>query len=285
MRKTFKMLAAAAMLTAMIPLGAYAAPGTDGTQAAQDSARLKARNEVHHHLPSLGFRGAFGQDLLDLLKLDHETLRAKLAEGKTLAQIAEEQGVSRDELKKALTDSYNRKLEEQKARFAENLDKLLDTAQPQRGPWGKGRPEGATIDKGGFGARVHFNFSSNLDEAAELLGVTGEELKQALREGKSLADLAQEKGVDVQKLIDLHVNAWTQKIDQALNDGKITQEQAEKLKADAVNIATHLVNAKGWPGRPGIMPGKMIPPIKRWDGGKALKQISPNQQQQASQTK
>ena len=283
MRKTIKMLGVAAMLSAMIPLGAYAASATDGAQAPQEGAGVK-ENVMHHFLPTPGFPGVFGQDLLDLLKLEAKTLREKLAEGKTLAQIAEEQGVSRDDLKKALTDSFNRKLDEQKARFAENLDKMLDSPRPQRGLPDKTRPEGAAGDRGFLGGKFHFTFSRDLSGAAQLLGVTEDELKKALREGKSLADLANEKGVDVQKLIDLQVNAWTQKIDQALSEGKITQEQAEKLKSEAVGIATKMVNAKGAPDRPGNMPGKMIQKFKHRDGDRAQKQAPQEQQQQTPQT-
>jgi hypothetical protein len=298
MRKTIKMIGVAALLSAMVPLGAYAASGTDGSQASQDGAGVKERHVMHRFLPTPGFPGVFSQDLLDLLKLDAKTLREKLAEGKTLAQIAEEQGVSRDNLKQSMTDSFNRKLDEQKARFAENLDKMLDSARPQRGLPDKIRPEGAAGDRGFLGGKFHFTFSRDLNETAQLLGVTGDELKKALKEGKSLADLANEKGVEVQKLIDLQVNAWTQKIDQALSEGKITQEQAEKLKSEAVDIATKMVNAKGTrdrlgnipgkpgfiPGKPGNMPGKLMQKFKLRDGDRMQKQAPQEQQQQTPQT-
>jgi len=226
MKKTLKMIGVATMLAAMIPIGAYAAEDTTWTNVDEKPEKTI----VHHFIgPRHGFalNGFIGQDLLDLLKLDEPTLRKKLAEGKSLAEIAEEQGLSRDALKQALTDSFNKMLEEQKAKFAENLDKLVDSTPPAAG----------------------FAFRFNLNEAAKLLGLSDADLKEAFAAGKSLADLAQEKGVDVQTLIDTLAKPSLDKIEQQLNAGNITQEQAEKLKAKIVEQMTRLVNSKGFPAK------------------------------------
>ena len=50
--------------------------------------------------------------------------------------------------------------------------------------------------------------------AAEVLGMTAEELRAELQAGKSIADVAAEKGVDKQKVIDALVAAATARIDQ-----------------------------------------------------------------------
>ena len=54
-------------------------------------------------------------------------------------------------------------------------------------------------------ARGGSHVSANSAEIAALLGLTADELKTARSAGKSLATLASEKGVEVQKLIDLEV--------------------------------------------------------------------------------
>ncbi len=242
MKKTFKMLGAAAVLAAMIPVGAYAATAVDAPQNGTDGKADKVSVHKFAHPGFIG-RDVLSQDVLNLLKLDQKTFKAKLAEGKTLAQIAEEQGVSRDALKQALTDSFNKALEEQKARFAENLDKLLDSKRPA----------------GEFGHKIGFGFKQDISEAAKLLGISNEDLKKALISGKSLADLAKEKGVDVQKLIDLLAKPLTEKLDQQVKDGKITQEQADKGKAKVKEKITEWVNAKG------ILPEKRI--VKKFKEG------------------
>ncbi|MBC8079395.1 MAG: SHOCT domain-containing protein, partial [Gorillibacterium sp.] len=92
----------------------------------------------------------------------------------------------------------------------------------------------------------------NDSEVAKLLGMTADELKTALKSGKSLADLAGEKGIEVQKLIDLETKALTVKLDQQLKDQKITQEQYDMMKAKIAAMASDMVkgihNNKGLKG-------------------------------------
>jgi len=226
MNKLAKALGITTALAVMIPLGAYAASSTTGSS----SGDAKQQTIIHGKGE---FRGGFGhkeavsQEVLDLLKLDRKTLQEKLSSGKTLAQVAEEQGVSRDKLKQTLTDAFNKTLDEQKKQFASNLDNMVD---------GK-------LEKGG---KFGFGMKQDLTEAAKLLGLTADELKTQLSSGKSLADIAKEKNVDVQKLIDAQKTAMISSIDQAVKDGNMTQEQADKLKADAANIAEKMVNGKGF---------------------------------------
>lgn len=62
---------------------------------------------------------------------------------------------------------------------------------------------------------------------ASLLGMTPEELYAERSGGKTLSDLAAEKGITDQQLIDAIVEGRTEAINQALTDGRITQEQAD----------------------------------------------------------
>ncbi|MDQ0194377.1 SHOCT domain-containing protein [Paenibacillus wynnii] len=93
---------------------------------------------------------------------------------------------------------------------------------------------------GGKGALFHKVASS---EIATLLGLTVDELKTAQQSGKSLAAIAAEKGVAVQKVIDLQVKAITEALDKRLADGKITQAEYDKQKAEVLTQATNAVNA------------------------------------------
>jgi hypothetical protein len=78
---------------------------------------------------------------------------------------------------------------------------------------------------------------AGLEAAAELLGMTADELSTQLWGGRTLADLADQAGVDLQTLRDA-VEAANQAateaavqdaIEQALENGSITQEQADWL--------------------------------------------------------
>lgn len=95
---------------------------------------------------------------------------------------------------------------------------------------------------GGPGARP-------LGTAATALGMTKEELRDALDADTSIADVAAERNVDVQKVIDALVAEATARIDQKVADGDITAEQAAARKAELTERITALVNHDGPPPR------------------------------------
>jgi len=227
MRKTVKTLGITAALAVMIPFSAYAAT-TSGSVSPSESAKAAPVDKGHRGFgPELSGRGAVGEEVLELLKLDKDAYREKAKSGLTLGEIADQQDVSRDSLKSALTAAYNRQLEERKQQFAEGLDAMID-AKPHTG--------GELGHKGGkIGA-------GDLTAIAEALGLTADELKAQLKEGKSLADVAGDKGVDVQKLVDAQKTAIEKRVGEALQAGEITQEQADKRLAEAGEQAERIVN-------------------------------------------
>jgi hypothetical protein len=96
---------------------------------------------------------------------------------------------------------------------------------------GGGRGMGG-FGRGGFGWAGGGQWTM-FDTAAEALGLTPEELFAELRAGKSLAEIAEAKGVDVQTVHDaMNVardEARKQAIQQAVEDGRLTQEQADQM--------------------------------------------------------
>lgn len=69
------------------------------------------------------------------------------------------------------------------------------------------------------------------DAVTKLLGMTREQIFAERATGKMLAQIAKEKGVTDQQVIDAMVAGQQAAIDQALKDGKITQAQADWLVA------------------------------------------------------
>jgi hypothetical protein len=71
------------------------------------------------------------------------------------------------------------------------------------------------------------------DTAAEALGRTPEERFAELHSGKSLKEIAEEQGVEMEAVRDaLHAaqaEARREAIEQAVEDGKVSQEQADWL--------------------------------------------------------
>lgn len=84
----------------------------------------------------------------------------------------------------------------------------------------------------------------HLNAVASFLGMTRRELAAALREGKSLSDLATAKGKTRADLIAAIAGPANAKVDGALAAGKIDAEQAAKAKAAIAKQVEMLVDRK-----------------------------------------
>lgn len=91
-----------------------------------------------------------------------------------------------------------------------------------RGPGGKGGP--------------------GMDVAAQALGMTADELHTALDGGQTLAQVASDKGVNVQVVIDALVASATNHINEEVTSGEITQAEADQKLADLTQRVTDRVN-------------------------------------------
>jgi hypothetical protein len=85
----------------------------------------------------------------------------------------------------------------------------------------------------GPGGRGPGGRGPGLAAAAEALGVTREELRTAAEAGRSLADLAREKGVAQDVLVDAMVKAEREHLAQAVAAGRLTQAEADARAAGA----------------------------------------------------
>ena len=120
----------------------------------------------------------------------------------------------------------------------------LTEAQPAKRP-GDGHHRGGP---GGPGRGP----GHNIGVVAEALGMTEADLHASLRSGKSIADVAKEKNVDLQKVIDAIVAAETKRIDEAVAAGRFTQAQGDAKKAGLVERITERVNQ--------VKPAREAPP-------------------------
>lgn len=91
----------------------------------------------------------------------------------------------------------------------------------QGGGRGAGRP--------GFGGRGFGGFG--LDGAAAYLGLTEDKLREQLKAGKSLADVAKAQNKDLAGLKAALKSAFTTKLDAAVKDGRLTAAQKTKALA------------------------------------------------------
>ncbi len=94
----------------------------------------------------------------------------------------------------------------------------------------------------GFGMMGHWGWGgpakSLIAVAAEKLGMQPSELIQELQNGKTIAALAEEKGVDLNTIVDAVVASQQTRLDDLVKAGRLTQEQADALLALARSNVT-----------------------------------------------
>jgi hypothetical protein len=80
--------------------------------------------------------------------------------------------------------------------------------------------------------------------AAEAIGIPTGDLLYAMRDGSTIAEVAQAEGVNEQAVIDAVVASMQDKLDAAVADGFISQELADELAGDLEARATDIVNGE-----------------------------------------
>ena len=100
--------------------------------------------------------------------------------------------------------------------------------------------------------------TSLIGVAAEKLDMSVEDLFAELQDDKSIADVASEKGVDPQDIIDTYLAELGETLKQAVEEGKMTQNQADWMLEQATETAPDQLN-NTWEGRfpGGKRPGGM----------------------------
>jgi hypothetical protein len=137
---------------------------------------------------------------------------------------------------KALADSKITKDQADKAKAAapDHLAKFVDHAYPKREPKTVAPP------------RVQSFIGDAVGAARDYLGLSAQDVMTGLRSGKSLGEIATgTTGKSRTGLIATVTASTNTKIDKAQQDGKLTADQATKLKADVLNAVTQLVDHKG----------------------------------------
>lgn len=86
------------------------------------------------------------------------------------------------------------------------------------------------------------HFGAGLGGLTELLGVTAEELRTALSEGQSLADIAAANGSSVDEVVGHLLGELEAKLDEAVEQGRLDADEAAEKLAGAEERITEMVN-------------------------------------------
>jgi len=220
--------------------------------------------------PGFGERGPRGgvrvkDAAATVLGMTVDDLMTALKDGKSLADVAAAQGISVEKLTADLLTQVKTQLDglvsdgkltqEQADNIYTQTESNIDQVVSDTSGFNFGH---------GFGERGPRGGVQVMDAAATVLGMSVDDLMTALKDGKSLADVAAAQGINVDKLTaDLLAQVKTQ-LDGLVSDGKLTQEQADSIYTQTESNIDQIVSdtsgfggpcgPRGGPG-PGPMPG------------------------------
>lgn len=169
----------------------------------------------------------------EVTDLTHDEVVAALEDGQTLAEIARGEGMEPETVVSAAAEEARSRMEaavdngrlsqEQMEQSLERLTEGLSERLDQ--PFEPGGP------MGGLFGQFRGGFWTMYDAVADALELEPDELFAELHDGKTVGDVAEEQGVeldDVRNAVeDARVEARTAAIEQAVEDGRMTQEQAD----------------------------------------------------------
>ena len=164
-----------------------------------------------------------------------------------LEDAAKELGVEPDELDDALRTALENRVDEavkagrMSQEEAERLKEAIESGDfPMLGvPFFRGHGPGGGP---GFGeGHLHIEFRG-LGDAGDYLGMSEAELREQLADGKTLAEVAKAHDKSVDGLVDALVKATNARLDAAVEDGHLSQEQADELKKGTKERVEAFVN-------------------------------------------
>ncbi len=143
--------------------------------------------------------------------------------------------------RQALADILGISVEEYDAAVEQAQDRVVDEAvdegwltedQAEMLRWRMDQAPGfgmRGMDKGfgGFGHGMFGPGDNLISIAADQLGMSLTDLLTELQDGKSIADVAAEKGVDTGAIVDAYLAKLKDNLDEAVAEGRITQKQAD----------------------------------------------------------
>lgn len=212
------------------------------------------------------YRDQMKAAMAEALDLSDEEFEAAIAEGQTLSQIAEAQGVEMADVRAVMVDAGQEFLDQAVA------DGLLTQEQADRfrehiaghGPGRHGRVPFGGFEQ--FGA-----YREQLGEAfATALGMDVEDLKVAIADGQTPCEIVEAQDKDPDEVWEATESARQNLLQQAVDDELLTQEQADRIGDRLADL-----NPGDWCGEGGFGPG--MRGMKRGFHGLRVLPGAPNQ--------
>jgi hypothetical protein len=163
--------------------------------------------------------------------------------GSFLAKVADKLGVSEDELNTAIQDAKTETIDEAVA-DGRLTEKQAERLKERVGEGGFLFPPGLPPD--GLHMRGGPGFMA--DAAAEALGMNKDELIEALKDGNSLAEMAEAQGMDLEDFKAALLDQVKAQLGEVVAAGDLTQEQADDIFQRTEENIDSIVDAEGCDG-------------------------------------
>ncbi len=172
--------------------------------------------------------------------LSPEVFRQGFKDGKSINTILTENGVDPATVQAAVLAALDAKLDE-KVLAGDLTQEQADALYARAGtalPTLMDREPTPGEHRG----KIRKAIKGAINTAAEVTGVEPRELVEAIKAGETIADVATANGVDPDTVVDALVSQASAKLDEAVANGRISEEKATEIKGGLEERMTKLVN-------------------------------------------
>lgn len=170
-------------------------------------------------------------DLAGFLGMEPGELREELVAGATLAEVAAARGISREELVGHIVDAVTERVEtaygagrvdaQRRERILADLEGRVEAGIDTPRPWRDRVRRARRVRRVAAGI------------VTDLLNMEPAELREALTGGATLAEVAEERGVDVDDLVAALLAPLSDRLQAAVEAGRLTDEERDAALARA----------------------------------------------------
>ena len=222
---------------------------------AQDDSSDPSTDDSAAVTPKAFRDGSKFTTLADALGIDTTELRDRLEAGETVAGIAAAEGVDIDTVVDVLVAAAEERLAtavSDERITQDRADERLAEVEERITAMVNGEvPFGLRNGFRGFGGFGPFG----IDAVAEALGLETADLAEQLRSGDTLADVAAAQGVPIEDVTAAISTAMSERLDEAVADDRLTQEQADEMLGGLTDRIDDIVNGEAPLGGRGFGPG------------------------------
>ncbi len=166
-----------------------------------------------------------------------QDLAGQIRGGKTVAAVATEHNVDPAGVVNAVVAALTQQIDQAAAQG--KIDGNRADQAKQKLPDFANRFVNETKSNQGRGRAV---LKDAANAAAKEIGVSVADLKQARKDGKSIAQVAKDHNKSVDDVVNAIVKQATSHVDQAVKDGKLDPKKADQIKQKLPDRAKQLVN-------------------------------------------